>query len=33
MDTKLTLRLNENTINKAKVYSQKKKVSLSKLVE
>ena len=33
MDTKLTIRLNKNVIEKAKVYAQSHKISLSKLVE
>lgn len=33
MDTKLTLKLDEHIIEKAKVYAQSKKTSLSELVE
>lgn len=33
MDTKLTLKLNENVIERAKTYASSKKVSLSRLVE
>ena len=33
MDTKLTIRLNKNVIEKAKVYAQSHKISLSKFVE
>ena len=33
MDTKLTIRLNENVIERAKVYARSHKISLSKLVE
>ena len=33
MDTKLTLRLDTNTIEKAKSYAREKKVSLSQLIE
>lgn len=33
MDTKLTLRLNEEIILRAKEYAQKNKISLSRLVE
>jgi len=33
METKLTLRLNENVIKRAKNYAQSNKISLSKMVE
>ncbi|MGC4128255.1 MAG: DUF6364 family protein [Bergeyella sp.] len=33
MDTKLTLKLNENVIERAKKYTSNKKLSLSRLVE
>ncbi|PKQ44035.1 DUF6364 family protein [Confluentibacter flavum] len=33
MDTKLTLKLNQKIIEKAKVYASQKKVSLSRLIE
>ena len=33
METKLTLRLNENVIEKAKVYARNHKTSLSKMIE
>lgn len=33
MDTKLTLKLNENVIERAKKYASDKKVSLSRLIE
>lgn len=33
METKLTLRLNENVINRAKAYAKKHHVSLSKIIE
>lgn len=33
METKLTLRLNENIIAQAKIYAQKHKISLSKMIE
>jgi len=33
MDTKLTIRLNENVIERAKTYAQNHKISLSKLIE
>lgn len=33
MDTKLTLKLNQKIIEKAKVYAANKKVSLSRIVE
>ena len=33
MDTKLTIRLNENVIERAKIYARRHKISLSKLVE
>lgn len=33
MDTKLTIRLNENVIERAKIYARSHKISLSKLVE
>lgn len=33
MDSKLTLKLNENVIERAKTYASKKKVSLSRLIE
>lgn len=33
MDTKLTLKLDDNIIKKAKFYAKKKKTSLSKLIE
>lgn len=33
MDTKLTLKLDDNIIEKAKIYAKKKKTSLSKLIE
>lgn len=33
METKLTLRLNDHVIEKAKQYAQKHKISLSKMVE
>ena len=33
METKLTLRLNDNVIEKAKIYARNHKISLSKLIE
>lgn len=33
METKLTLRLNDNVIERAKVYARSHKISLSKLIE
>lgn len=33
MDSKLTLKLNENVIERAKTYASSKKVSLSRLIE
>jgi hypothetical protein len=33
METKLTLRLNENVIERAKIYAHSHKISLSKMVE
>ena len=33
MDSKLTLKLNESVINKAKKYASDKKISLSRLIE
>lgn len=33
MDSKLTLKLNENVIERAKEYASKKKLSLSRLIE
>ena len=33
MDTKLTLRLNENVIERAKLYARSHKISLSKMIE
>lgn len=33
MDTKLTLRLSDNVIERAKVYARNHKVSLSKMIE
>jgi hypothetical protein len=33
METKLTLRLNENVIERAKTYARNHKVSLSKMIE
>ena len=33
MDTKLTLKLNQEIIEKAKVYASQKKVSLSRIIE
>ena len=33
MDTKLTLKLNQEIIEKAKMYAAQKKVSLSKIIE
>lgn len=33
MDTKLTLKLNQDVIEKAKLYASEKKLSLSRLVE
>jgi hypothetical protein len=33
MDTKLTLKLDKEIINKAKLYAESKKISLSKLIE
>ncbi|WP_312769815.1 DUF6364 family protein [Epilithonimonas sp.] len=33
MDSKLTLKLNENVIERAKIYASSKKVSLSRLIE
>jgi hypothetical protein len=33
MDTKLTLKLDQETINRAKIYAESKKISLSKLIE
>ncbi len=33
METKLTLRLNDNVIERAKVYAHNNKISLSKIIE
>ncbi|MEN8121352.1 MAG: DUF6364 family protein [Bacteroidota bacterium] len=33
MDTKLTLRLNDNVIERAKLYARNHKISLSKMIE
>ncbi len=33
METKLTLRLNKNVIERAKIYANSKKMSLSKMIE
>ena len=33
MDTKLTLRLNDNVIERAKLYARDHKISLSKMIE
>ena len=33
METKLTLRLNESVIEKAKIYAKSRKISLSKMIE
>ncbi|MDA3904773.1 MAG: DUF6364 family protein [Bacteroidales bacterium] len=33
METKLTLRLNDNVINRAKLYARSHKISLSKMIE
>ena len=33
METKLTLRLNENVIERAKIYAKSQKISLSKMIE
>ena len=33
METKLTLRLNENVIKRAKVYAKSQRISLSKMIE
>jgi len=33
MDTKLTLKIEESTISKAKSYARKKNISLSKMIE
>lgn len=33
METKLTLRLNDNVIKRAKVYARNHKISLSKMIE
>ena len=33
MDTKLTLKLNQEIIEKAKIYASQKKVSLSRIIE
>ncbi len=33
METKLTLRLNDRVIERAKVYAKKQKISLSKMIE
>ncbi|MBK8807528.1 MAG: hypothetical protein IPO21_13155 [Bacteroidales bacterium] len=33
METKLTLRLNDNVIERAKVYARNHKISLSKIIE
>jgi hypothetical protein len=33
METKLTLRLNDRVIEKAKIYAKKHKISLSKMIE
>lgn len=33
METKLTLRLNEDVIERAKIYARKNQVSLSKMIE
>jgi len=33
METKLTLRLNESVIERAKIYAKSRKISLSKMIE
>jgi len=33
METKLTLRLNESVIERAKIYAKSQKISLSKMIE
>ena len=33
METKLTLRLNDSVIERAKIYASKQKISLSKMIE
>lgn len=33
METKLTLRLNDSVIERAKIYAKSKKISLSKMIE
>lgn len=33
MDTKLTLKLNDNVIERAKIYAHSNKISLSKMIE
>jgi hypothetical protein len=33
METKLTLRLNDNVIKRAKIYARSQKISLSKMIE
>lgn len=33
METKLTLRLNDNVIERAKIYAKNQKISLSKIIE
>ncbi len=33
METKLTLRLNDNVIERAKIYARSQKISLSKMIE
>jgi predicted HicB family RNase H-like nuclease len=33
MDTKLTLRLNDSVIERAKIYARSHKISLSKMIE
>ena len=33
METKLTLRLNDNVIERAKIYAKSQKISLSKMIE
>ena len=33
METKLTLRLNENVIERAKIYAKSQRISLSKMIE
>ena len=33
METKLTLRLNENVIKRAKIYAKSQRISLSKMIE